>query len=368
MAGTNFSELIGKLHNNTAKLAESVNETNLLIVNNKRQISATENFDTVIAYEGDINSQIITIQCPLFYDQHDLSACAKKELKWKNIASGMEGVSPLRDNEKRTDVFYLQWDVPSDACTQAGTLEISLTFYDKSGEYVAFAWNTAKYTGLSIGKTIESVNFAFPPKDEILIIDKDTKNIIAPAGYNNTICTYGDVGMTEVYFLINRYLGKKREIDILNEAGIEIYVTMGNAFGSDRSTNRITKRLYTEEIADREKEGLVLITWKVPEGITAGPNGATGLSIMFNFFLEEEKLNEETGELEKFKSKQWNTNIYRSLTIGDNLFQINHSNPEEKWELTTDYITGVIDDYLKNGNFIEEYFSENEFIISDDNK
>jgi hypothetical protein len=109
----------------------------------------------------------------------------------------------------------MTWEVPAEACTQAGTLEISISIYDKSGNQVVFSWNTAKYAGLTIGGSLESVGFEFPPKDEILVIDRDTKSIVAPAGYNNTICNYGEVGVTEVYFLVNRYLGKKRELDVM---------------------------------------------------------------------------------------------------------------------------------------------------------
>jgi hypothetical protein len=187
-------------------------------------------------------------------------------------------------------------------------LEISLTFYDKSGEYIAFAWNTAKYIGLSIGKTIESVNFAFPPKDEILIIDKDTKNIIAPAGYNNTICTYGDEGVTEVYFLVNRYLGKRNDLDIFApDAIITVYVVINGQQGgcSSKDSTLVTTQLYTEEISDRNKEGLILVRWLVPNGITAGSLGPGSFSIMLCF--------EQNG-------KKWYTNTYSNLTIGNSLF------------------------------------------------
>jgi hypothetical protein len=216
-------------------------------------------------------------------------------------------------------------------------LEISLTFYDKSGEHVAFAWNTAKYTGLSIGKTIESVNFAFPPKDEILIIDKDTKNIVAPIGYNNTICTYGDVDMTEVYFLVNRYLGKKNELDVFSaDSKIIIYVIMNESRGMDEDPSRIIKQLYTEEISNRNKEGMVLISWKVPAGITAGTAGANSLAIMIGI--------EQGG-------KKWFSNVYSNLKVGENLFGVNMGEPE-KWGLLDEQVTTIINEYFEKNNFI----------------
>jgi hypothetical protein len=114
----NFSTLIGDLHNN-AILTDSVSDDTILIVDNKRQITAGKDFDTVVAYEGDINSQIVTIKINCTYDAHDLSMCTYKELRWKNLGSGVEGVSNLvvNDTNTSTDFLYLSWEVPSDACT-----------------------------------------------------------------------------------------------------------------------------------------------------------------------------------------------------------------------------------------------------------
>jgi hypothetical protein len=153
MAGIDFSTLISTLHGSIHEDDSDITDNkNLLIINNKRQFSTTADFNTVIAYEGDINSQIITIQCPRKHDNHDLSKCSK-ELRWKNLGSGVEGISNLNvdDTATSSDFLYLTWEVPSDACTQSGTLEISIAFYDKHDDYIAFAWNTAEYTGLSIG-------------------------------------------------------------------------------------------------------------------------------------------------------------------------------------------------------------------------
>jgi hypothetical protein len=117
MAGTNFGDLISKLHS-SATLIDNVSDDTILVVNNKRQITAGKDFDTVIAYEGDINSQIITIKINRTYDAHDLSLCVYKELRWKNLGSGVEGVSKLLvDSTTSTENLYLSWEVPSDACT-----------------------------------------------------------------------------------------------------------------------------------------------------------------------------------------------------------------------------------------------------------
>jgi hypothetical protein len=183
---------------------------------------------------------------------------------------------------------------------------------------------------------MESVGFEFPPKDEILVIDRDTKAITAPVGYNNIICNYGEVGVTEIYFLVNKYLGKKRELDVMN-SNITVYVTLNGLVGSDSDTTRITKSLYTTEIADRNSEGLAFITWKVPAGITAGPGGPNGLQIMLGF--------EQDG-------KKWYSNTYSALKIGETLF-VGTDEDVEEWNLLDDIVS----------KYIEEYFVENNFII-----
>lgn len=340
---SSFSDIISKLHSTVAESANNLDENgkvkNALIINNKRQISATEDFDTVIAYEGDINSQIITIQCPRYHDEHDLSACGHKELKWKNDGGGTEGVSTLKTISSGIDetIFYMQWEVPADTCAKSGNVKISISIYDKNGDYTVFSWNTAEYTALSIGQTMNSVSSNFPAKDEILVIDEDTKNIVAPSGYNNTICTYGDIGVSEVYFLVNRYLGKNNDINVLNST-TSIYIIINGRRGVCTSENEslVVKQLYTEEIDDRNNEGLVLIRWKVPNGITAGNNGPGTFSIMLGF--------EQGG-------KRWFSNVYQHLNIGESLVQIEPGESEE-WGVLEDAVKSIIDEYFINNNFI----------------
>ena len=340
-----FDELIQGLHGNQV-LTDSVNEDkNVIVIDAKRQFIPGELFDTVIAYEGDINSQIVTFKCVRYQEGHDLSACTYKELKWKNKTSGAEGISQLLPTETAatTEAFYSKWEVPSEACTQAGIIEISISIYDKSENLIAFSWNTSKYSKLSVESSMDGVGLDFPPKDEILVIDRDTKNIIAPSGYNNIICNYGEIGVSEIYFLVDRYLGKRRELDVYNDnTRITFYITMGERLGSDNNENRIIKRLYTNALEEREtmKEGKVLISWAPPTEVTAGPNGPVEFSIMVGFEIP-------TGS----NQAKWYSNIYTGLKVGESLLQISEEEPED-WGLTTDYINTTISNYLDNHNFI----------------
>ena len=236
------------------------------------------------------------------------------------------------------------WEVPSEMCAQSGAVEISISIYDIENEHIVFSWNTAKYSGLTVANSMDSVGCDFPAKNEILIIDRETRSISAPTGYNNIICNYGEVGVTEIYFLVNRHLGKKKELDVLSEdTNVSIYITMNDNFGRDNSTDRITKKIYTNTAAEY-KDSLVLITWKVPEGITAGSNGPCGLSIMLSF--EKNKVVEGKKVIEY----KWNSNTYNSLSVGESLYQFQEGSGS--WGLTEEYINSQIENFLENNNFI----------------
>lgn len=339
-----FSSLISGLHSN-ATLVDEVDTSGYIEINSKRQFIESENFDTIIAYEGDINSQIITFKCIRYHDMHDLSACAHKIIKWKNLTSGAEGKSDLTLKEISEQTFTMEWEVPSDVCTSAGILEISVSLYDTNEKYIVFSWNTASYNRLTIGGSMEKVGINLPAKDEILVIDKDTKNIIAPPGYNNIVGYYGELGVNEVYFLVNRYIGKKNEIDVLDEKTyIRIYVTMAGYMGSDgseREGSEFSRQLYTEEIDNRNKEGLVLLTWKLPAGITNGVGKATNFEITVSFYRKD-------GNVE---TSRWFSNIYPNLRIGNSVLSIPISpGSAENWDLFEDIVAEAINEYFNNPN------------------
>ena len=332
-----FDELLSDLHNDSYLQDDYSSDENVIQITGQRQFTPGSKFNTIIAYEGDINSQLITFKCPRLHDKHDLSACENKELKWRNLTSGIEGTARLKTiPPENQEYFYVQWEVPSDACVQAGVLDISISFYDKIDGYIVFSWNTANYNGLSVGKSIETVGFTFPAKDEILTIDNETRQIIAPAGYNNIVCNCGDVGVASVYFLINRYLGRKKDLDV-NSANISIYVKTQET--TALFTENIEKRLYTEEIFDRNKEGIVLIEWKIPEEISVNQSLTEGFEIALGFTQD---------------GKTWHSNSYTLLKIGNSVYGEN--------------IGELIGDRSVIYQLIDQYFNDYNVIFDANNK
>ena len=346
MSSQSFSDLLKDIHGYAEDPMEDSN--GVIEINEKRQFIPSNDFNTVIAYEGDKNNQIITFACEQYLlDGHNLDRCAFKELKWKNLSSGREGVSTL-------EVFagvgiQLKWIVPPEACTQAGTLEISISFYDKKiidgVEHTVYSWNTGVYTGLSIGKSMTSVSFNTPPRDEILTIVKDTKNIITPAGYNNVICNYGEVGTAVVYFVIDRYLNKynMKPFDVM-DAEIAIYLVLNGQkrkMSTSDTTPCIFKHLYSPEVTEN-KSGLVCIQWNLPAEITDGDMGIGNLNIALEFSKKE-------GEI---ITQRWFTNPYSQLSIGDSLIRIDL--PSGNGSTSEQEIFSTIERYFEANEIIWE--------------
>jgi hypothetical protein len=63
----NFDTLLSGLHDNAILKDEALNSDDgakYITINSKRQFEVPVGYNTVIAYEGDVNSQIITFDCP----------------------------------------------------------------------------------------------------------------------------------------------------------------------------------------------------------------------------------------------------------------------------------------------------------------
>ena len=256
----------------------------------------------------------------------------------------MEGTSQLKiiEEENLETAFYAQWEVPPEICTQSGKIELSISIYDKDAQgQVAYSWNTAKYTELSIASSMDSVNYSFPAKNEILVIDKDTKQILAPKGYNNTICLYGDVGVGSVYFLVNRFVGKNNSLDTLT-AKTAIYIMIKGyrrkyIFGETDTLSN--KKLYTPDIANND-DALVFIEWRVPAEITANELfGAADMKISIEF-----SENEVGDNGEEVITKRWFSNTYNDLEIGKSLIQ--EQEVPDGPSITEEKVFSLIDKYF----------------------
>jgi hypothetical protein len=70
-------------------------EHGYITIDEKRQLTLPEGFNPIIAYAGDINSQIVSFLCPVEYDGHSLKDCSNHEIRWYNSGSGIGDTSEL---------------------------------------------------------------------------------------------------------------------------------------------------------------------------------------------------------------------------------------------------------------------------------
>lgn len=340
-----FDQLLASLHSpDGASVTDT--DTNHIEITSSRRFVIPDGFEKTIAYEGDVNSQVVTFIAPRYSDGHDLSKCANKRLRWSNLASGNEGSSVLTCPEVATDVKELKlfWAAPAEAFTKAGKLIFSISFFDFSTtnpSQIAYSWNTAECSELTVGASLETVgprgkedeDGYIPAKDEILVINTDKRTISAPAGYRHTICNYGDVNTSVVYFQIKRYI---RGIDVLGvNTQINIYSKLGTATFVNRSkeenTDAPTRSLYAAELNGRDGEGVVNIVWKPTNNITNNQ-----LRYIGKFRIQIEIVSGD---------KVWRTSAYDDLTIGEGITAFAAGDLP-----VTDEDGNAITGYLINGN------------------
>lgn len=339
-----FDEILEKLHNNA--VLQDVDET--IIITSTRQFQVPSTYNLTVGYAGDVNSQIVTFQLPLTHEQHSLFECEYKKLKWKNTSSGAEGFSTLRNINNASNGWTCQWEIPPEAMTQAGNLEIAIVLYDlaKSGK-IAFAWNTPVYKGFLIGQSFMDIglilgeNETMPAADEILTINTETRMIVAPKGYNTTVANYGDKGISKVYFQVDKYI---RGINVLES---EIIINV--QFNSD-----ITDKTYLENAVKplTEDGNKVLICWDIANQITNNAAYYTGqFTISVTFIAKNQE-----------KEKKWTSASYSKLSIGDSLLLTDENHIAERDESIIDK---AVERHIGESveQHIDTYFEQNEFSI-----
>jgi hypothetical protein len=340
-----FDEILAQLHTNAT--LEDVDEA--IVITSSRQFQIPANYNLTIGYAGDVNSQIITFNLPLTHESHSLFDCQNKKIKWKNMVSGTEGFSTLINPvaaDNADDGWTCQWEVPPEAMTQAGNLEVAIALYDisKNGK-IAFAWNTPSYKGFTIGESFADIGLVLddsetlPAADEILSINAETRMIVAPKGYNMTIANYGDIGITNVYFQVNKYL-KGMDISDTNtkikiNAKFNDYIAQG--------ITDVTAKPITEE------GNKVLIKWPVSPDITSAIDESTNEPFTGTFTISI-TFSQKDG---KDYTKRWTSAAFSGLTIAPSL-------------LTDDAEAFAIRNEQAVEQIIDTYFDDNEFTIEEE--
>ena len=333
-----FDDILATLHDNAGDARLNDNDA-VIRITDRRTFDVPQNYNTILGYAGDINSQVVTFELPEKHEEHNLLACANKVLNWKNLASNVEGTSTLLAADASGVSRQYKWEVPPEAMTQAGKLEIAISLYDTKNGNIAFSWNTPPYSGFSIGASFTYIGSIWtggkmPAKDEILNVDIEGRQIVAPGGYNKTICNYGDIGTSKVFFLVNKYV---RGIEVLDEA-TAVYVNV--AFDSETSEwKKIDKSAITPYSENGNK---VIICWDVSSDITNNNQKYVGnIAISLKF---EKIIN---GQI----AQRWVTSSYTQLKIGSSLILNTITDIVERDE---EILERAIDNYFDERYFVTE--------------
>ena len=88
-----------------------------------------------------------------------MSLCKNKKIRWCNLSSGIEGSNNLTSTADDNDDsrMFLRWDVPPEAFTRSGILQLSISLFDSDGGKLVFSWNTPQLSSLIVGETLNRV-------------------------------------------------------------------------------------------------------------------------------------------------------------------------------------------------------------------
>ena len=336
-----FDELLQNLHGDGKSISTIDDAGQVITITSKRTFEVPKDYNLVLAYAGDVNSQIVTFALPLTHEGHELSACTNKKVKWKNLASGSEGVSTLVKKEELENTWSAEWEVPPEIMTQAGKIEMAISLYDIKDNKIAFSWNTPPFNGFSIGESFVEVgtyweeNGFQPPKNEILTINVDTKTIVMPRGYNTIVANYGDIGTSNVYFEVPRYIGGLDVSD--NSVRIRTVVAFSNKEVAAEFNILTSNR--KPMFGNGEK---YLLCWQMPPEITCNAEYYTGV---FSLSLKIEKIAEDNETIEQ----RWITSTFNKLSIGPSLVQQDVTEFASREE---NVVIQIIDEYFDNREFV----------------
>ena len=108
--------------------------------------------------QGDHNSEVFSFTCPRYIEFHDMSLCNKVEVHFfnyetqtKQVNSGRYEVEDLQVGEDENTVVF-SWKISGNGTQLQGHLEFLIRFKCTENDVLNYAWNTAFFTDVNIGK------------------------------------------------------------------------------------------------------------------------------------------------------------------------------------------------------------------------
>jgi hypothetical protein len=111
--------------------------------------------------QGDHNSERFTFQLPRYIEEHDMMESSKVEIHFINSGSGQsKGVYTVDDlsiNDEDTSTVKCSWLLSKATTSHSGKLAFKIRFvcFADDGVTVDYEWNTAPFTGISVGEGMD---------------------------------------------------------------------------------------------------------------------------------------------------------------------------------------------------------------------
>lgn len=111
--------------------------------------------------QGDHNSERFTFQLPRYIEEHDMMESSKVEIHFINSGSGQsKGVYTVDDlsiNDEDTSTVKCSWLLSKATTSYSGKLAFKIRFvcFADDGVTVDYEWNTAPFTGISVGEGMD---------------------------------------------------------------------------------------------------------------------------------------------------------------------------------------------------------------------
>lgn len=310
MATTDYTRIIQEIipsGHPDGTLQDGSKVTSRLSINEiTRQITPGSDFNNLIGTTDDVNTNIITLEAPQKIEEHLIEACDHRVIKWHNLTSGERGANELKTTaEAEAEKVVMEWVVPPEAYTAAGTIKISFLFYDEDSEgKVTYRWSSLPYSGLNVGQGMDEVFVTGIPLAEIITVDLATRKITIPAGLNKEIGKIGEQNLNTLKFRCDRYF---QGIDFWG-AGITILHQIGDKVNPcSVSTKRLIPGTPTGEHNELESRSDLIEFELETSQILANMNKTGAVEISVYIMLEGDKL------------VIWKSDINSELRVGESM-------------------------------------------------
>ena len=119
--------------------------------------------------QHDHNSERFTFSIPRFIESHDMMESTKAEVHFINVSaakqtsSGVYVMTDIKQDATTEGNIACSWLLSRNATKYAGRLSFMLRFICMNGDDVTYVWNTATFTGISIGEGLDCAE-SFEPE------------------------------------------------------------------------------------------------------------------------------------------------------------------------------------------------------------